>query len=102
MNTEITGIIITFGIALLIAFPLGKYISNVFAGNKTLLDFLNPVENAIYRFCGIDQKQELNWKQNMKALLTINLVWFIYAFVLLLTQGSLFLNPDGNPSQTSD
>jgi potassium-transporting ATPase potassium-binding subunit len=102
MNNEIIGIIITFGMALLIAFPLGKYVSNVFAGKRTLLDFLHPVERTIYRFCRIDPLQEMNWKQNMKALLTINLIWFIYAFVMLLTQGSLFLNPDGNPSQSPD
>lgn len=102
MNTEIFGIIATFGTALLLAFPLGKYISNVFTGNKTVLDFLNPAERAIYRFCGIDPTHEMDWKQNLKALLTINLVWFVYAFVLLLTQGSLFLNPDGNASQTPD
>lgn len=102
MNGQILGIIITFSVALAIAFPLGKYISNVFSGKRTLLDFLHPVEKSIYRFCGIDHRQEMNWKQNLKALLTINLVWFVYAFVMLIAQGSLFLNPDGNPSQTPD
>lgn len=102
MSSEISGIIITFGIALLIAVPLGKYISNVFSGKTTLLDFLNPVERAIYKFSGIDPSQEMNWKQNIKAMLTINMVWLVYAFILLITQGSLFLNPDGNPSQTVD
>lgn len=102
MNNEILGILITFGLALVIAFPLGKYISKVFGGQRTLLDFLHPIERLIYKFCGIDPKQEMNWKQNLKALLTINMVWFVYAFVMLVTQGSLFLNPDGNPSQTPD
>ncbi|MGN6436098.1 MAG: potassium-transporting ATPase subunit KdpA [Agriterribacter sp.] len=102
MNTEISGIVITFAIALAIAFPLGIYISNMFGGKKTFLDFLNPVERFIYRICGIDPLKEMDWKQNMKAMLTINLVWFVYAFVMLVTQGSLFLNPDGNPSQTPD
>lgn len=102
MNSEILGIIVTFGVALLISFPLGKYISNVFTGKRTILDFLNPVERLVYRFCGINPGEEMNWKQNLKALLTINMVWFIYAFVMLITQGSLFLNPDGNPSQTPD
>ncbi|MGN6492182.1 MAG: potassium-transporting ATPase subunit KdpA [Agriterribacter sp.] len=102
MNTEISGIVITFAIALAIAFPLGIYISNMFGGKKTFLDFLNPVERFIYRICGIDPLKEMDWKQNLKAMLTINLVWFVYAFVMLITQGSLFLNPDGNPSQTPD
>ncbi|MBL7699443.1 MAG: potassium-transporting ATPase subunit KdpA [Chitinophagaceae bacterium] len=102
MGSEITGIVVAFLIALLIGFPLGIYISNVFSGKKTLTDFLNPVERFIFRFSGVDPKREMNWKENLKALLSINLVWFVYAFVMLITQGSLFLNPDGNPSQSPD
>jgi potassium-transporting ATPase potassium-binding subunit len=102
MTKELARILLVFGSAVLIAWPLGKYISNVFSGRKTLLGFLAPLERLIYRICGINPAEEMNWKQNLKALLTINLVWLVYAFILLLTQGSLFLNPDGNPSQTPD
>ena len=41
-------------------------------------------------------------KQHLAALLSINMLWFVYAFVMLVTQGSLFLNPDGNPSMSPD
>lgn len=102
MNNEISGIIITYASAILIAIPSGKYIANVFSGKKTLLHFLSPIEKFIYRFCGINPGEEMDWKQNLKAMLTINLVWFVYAFIMLITQGSLFLNPDGNASQTPD
>ncbi|MEO6915095.1 MAG: potassium-transporting ATPase subunit KdpA, partial [Chitinophagaceae bacterium] len=102
MNKEIIGIITCFLVTVLIAIPLGKYIAKVFKGEKTFTDFLNPVEKLIYRICGIDPKAEMNWKQHMVALLTINLVWLVYAFVMLLIQGSLFLNPDGNPSMSPD
>lgn len=102
MSTEMFGIIATFAITLLIAFPLGKYIAKVFKGERTFTDFLNPVERGIFRFCGIDPTTEMNWKQHMAALLSINLIWFVYAFFMLLFQGSLFLNPDGNPSMSPD
>ncbi|MDB5205448.1 MAG: potassium transporter ATPase [Flavisolibacter sp.] len=102
MNNEILGVVLIYGLAILIAFPLGKYIAAVFSGGKTILHFMAPIERGIYKFCGIDPNEEMNWKQHLKALLTINLVWFVYAFVMLITQGSLFLNPDGNPSQTPD
>ena len=36
MNTEITGVVITFLITILLAIPLGKYIAKVFNGEKTL------------------------------------------------------------------
>ena len=102
MNTEIIGIIVCFIITVAIAFPLGKYIAKVFKGEKTFTDFLNPIERFIFRFCGIDPKQEMTWKQHLVALLSINMIWFVYAFVVLIFQGSLFLNPDGNPGMSPD
>lgn len=44
----------------------------------------------------------MNWKQNMYAMLTINLVWFIIGFILLQTQQWLPLNPDNNPNMSPD
>ncbi len=44
----------------------------------------------------------MNWKQHMVALLSINLVWLVYAFFILLFQADLPLNPDGNPNMTPD
>ena len=43
-----------------------------------------------------------NWKQHMKALLTINLLWLVYGFFVLIYQDKLPLNPDGNPGMTPD
>src|ERR1017187_9184431 len=102
MNNELIGVIATYTLTVLLAIPLGKYIAKVFKGEKNLLDFMAPVERFIYRICGIDVTKEMNWKQHLLALLAINMLWFVYAFVMLLTQGSLFLNPDGNPSMTPD
>jgi K+-transporting ATPase ATPase A chain len=102
MNTEILGVIVTFLLTVLLAYPLGIYIARVFGGEKTFSDFLLPVERFIYRTCGINPQEPMNWKQFLKAMLTINLVWFVYGFLLLLFQDRLPLNPDGNPAQTPD
>jgi K+-transporting ATPase ATPase A chain len=102
MSTEIAGVIISFLLTLAIAFPLGKYIAKVFKGEKTLTDFMKPFEQLVYRICGIDPAKEMNWKQHLAALLSINLVWLVYAFFVLLFQGSLPFNPDGNPNMTPD
>lgn len=102
MNTELLGVIATYAITLLIAIPLGRYIARVFKGERTLLDFLSPAERFIYRICGINPREEMNWKQHLKALLTINMIWFVYAFFLLIFQDKLPLNPDGNAAQTPD
>ena len=102
MNTELTGVIATFLLTVLLAYPLGKYIAKVFAGEKTWTDFLNPFEHFIFRFIGIKPNEPMNWKQFLKAMLTINMLWLFYAFFLLLNQAYLPLNPDGNPNMTPD
>lgn len=103
MNTEIFGIVCMFILTLAMAVPLGKYIAKVFAGEKTLLDpILSPVEKLFYRLSSIDGRQEMNWKQHMFALLTINFVWFLLGVFVLMNQGWLPLNPDGNPGQSAD
>lgn len=102
MNTELTGVIFTYLLTLAIAIPLGRYIAKVFKSEKTWLDFLSPLDRLIFRFSGIDTKREMNWKQHLLALLTINSVWLVYAFVCLMAQGHLPLNPDANPGQSPD
>ena len=102
MNTEYIGIIFMYVATVALAIPLGRYIAKVFNGERTWLDFMSPLERLIYKFSGIDPKKEMNWKQHLKALLTINSLWLFYAFFSLLFQAHLPLNPDKNPNQTPD
>src|SRR5450755_4802747 len=102
MNNEMLGVIVTFLLTVILAIPLGRYIAKVFKGEKTILDFMNPVEKLIFRICGIDPRKGMNWKEFLKAMLTINLLWFVYGFFMLIFQDKLPLNPDGNPGQTPD
>lgn len=103
MNTEILGIIAMFVITLVIGIFLGKYIANVYGYKKTFLDpVFSPIEKLIYKISGINPNRQMNWKQNMYAMLAINLVWFIIGFILLLTQAWLPFNPDGNPNMSPD
>ena len=103
MNTEIIGIIFLFLVTVLLAIPLGKYIANVYSGDKTLLDFVfNPIEKFFFRISGIETTKEMNWKQHLYALLGINFIWFFLSMIILMTQGWLPLNPDGNPSMSPD
>jgi potassium-transporting ATPase potassium-binding subunit len=103
MNTEIFGVILIYVSAVVLALPLGKYIAKVFAGDKTWLDpvFL-PLEKFFFRFSGIDPAKEMNWKQNLVALLTINVIWFLMSMLVLMNMSWLPLNPDGNPSMSAD
>lgn len=103
MNTEISGIIVLFMVTLLLAIPFGKYIAKVYTGERTFLDpVFNPIEKLFYRVSGIDATQEMNWKQHLVALLSINFIWFFLSMFILMNQGWLPLNPDGNPSMSPD
>jgi K+-transporting ATPase ATPase A chain len=102
MTKELIGVIVTFLLTVLLAIPLGKYIAKVFSGEKTFMDFMNALERLIYRLCKIDPNRKMNWNEFLKAMLTINVVWFVYAFLMLIFQSHLPLNPDGNSDQTPD
>jgi potassium-transporting ATPase potassium-binding subunit len=102
MHAEIPGVILMFIVTLVVAIPLGRYIARVYGGEKTILDFLDPVERFIYRICGINPNGEMTWKESMVAMLTINLVWFVFTFIILLVQQWLPLNPDKNPNMAAD
>lgn len=102
MNTELTGIIVTFIITLAIAILLGKYMAKMYAGEKVWTDFLKPLEKWMFKLGGINPKEHMNWKQFLKAMLTINILWVLYGFFVLIYQDKLPLNPDGNPGMTPD
>ncbi|WP_080054257.1 potassium-transporting ATPase subunit KdpA [Spirosoma aerolatum] len=102
MTNEILGVVLMYGLTVLLAYPLGKLIANIYANKPNLFDFMAPLERLLYRIGGVNPAQPMNWKEHLVALLTINLVWFLYGFFMLLFQGSLPLNPDGNASMTPD
>jgi K+-transporting ATPase ATPase A chain len=103
MNTEINGIIIMFVLTILLAYPLGNYIAKIFEGQRTILDpVFNPIEKFLFQISRIDSNKEMNWKEHMVALLTINAIWFVFGMLVLMNQGWLPLNPDGNPSMSPD
>jgi K+-transporting ATPase ATPase A chain len=96
MNSEILGIVILFILTVILAIPFGHYCVKVFKNEKTWLDFLTPLENFIFRICKIDPNKPMDWKENVKALLVMNLMFFLWAMAFLLTQTwHPFWNPDG-------
>ena len=100
MNTEILGVVLQIVLMVGLAFPLGKYIAKVDKGERTCLDFMKPVERRMYKLSGVNPDEEMDWKKFLRALLVVNLFWFVWGMVLLVAQGVLPLNPDGNIGQT--
>lgn len=103
MSSEILGIIIMYGLVMLLAISLGRYIGKIFNCESTRLDkIFNPIDKLFFKIGGIDPAEEMNWKQHLAALLTINIVWFIISMLVLCNMDWLPLNPDGNPSMSGD
>ena len=103
MNTEIFGVLAMFLVMVLLAIPLGRYIGKIYEGERTWTDpIFGPLDRIFFKSSGIRPDREMNWKQHLLALLTINLVWFIFSMAILMNMSLLPLNPDGNPSMSSD
>lgn len=103
MNTEILGVILMYATVVALAIPLGSYIGKIFNYENTWLDkIFNPVDKLFFKLSGIDPTKEMNWKQHLVALLTINVVWFILSMLVLTNMSWLPLNPDANPSMSAD
>jgi len=78
--------------------PLGAFMYRVFEGEKT---FLTPIfgflELLTYRAAGVDQREEMGWKDYLKALLWFNVFGFLATFLLQVFQQSLPMNPQNLP-----
>ena len=79
---------------LLLAVPLGAYISRAMNGEKIFLTrLLSPCERAIYRVLGIDSQEEMAWKKYLKCVLIFSGAGILVMFALQVLQGYLPLNP---------
>ncbi|OME92661.1 potassium-transporting ATPase subunit KdpA [Paenibacillus amylolyticus] len=87
---------VTLLIILLLVKPVGKYIVNVFDGQRTGLDriFGGP-ERLLYRVMGVRENESMGWKKYLTAVLLSNFVMLVLMFLVLRLQKYLPLNPDG-------
>ncbi|WEE05906.1 potassium-transporting ATPase subunit KdpA [Serratia marcescens] len=86
-------------VLLLLARPLGGFMARLIEGEP--LPALRGVEAGVWRACGI-RATEMNWWQYALAILAFNLLGLALLFALLMTQGSLPLNPQGFPGLSWD
>ncbi|GAB3800931.1 potassium-transporting ATPase subunit KdpA [Spirosoma humi] len=99
MVMQYIGLGLLFSLAVGLAVCVGWYMNRVFNGETSGLDFLSPLESFFYRLGGIDPTQPMTWRQYAVALLTINGVWLVYGFIILLVQASIPIwNQRGIPS----
>lgn len=89
-------IALTLGLAVVLGWPIGIYMSRVWNGERTWLDpVLKPVEGLFYRAAGVDPTRSQGWLGYAGALLAFNLAGFLLLYAMLRLQGVLPMNPQG-------
>ena len=80
----------------LLAWPLGIYMGKVMDGEPFWLQrMLAPCERSLYRVMGINPAEQMGWKRYLGCVLAFSGVSIAVLMLLLMTQGSLPLNPQG-------
>lgn len=96
-------VVFTIGLALALAFPVGRYMAKVFQGRPTALDFLFlPIERVIYGVLGVNPRRSMGWKEYAAGLIVLNALALVTVFLLLYLQGGLPFNALGAPGMTWD
>jgi len=81
---------------------LGAYMTRVFGGERTFLSpVLRPVEAAIYRVGGVDEKREQHWVTYTVAMLFFHVGGFLILYVLMRAQAGLPFQSWFNPAEQS-
>jgi len=83
--------------------PLGGYMTRVFNGEDTFLSAaLRPVETALYRVGGIDERREQDWLSYTVAMLLFHIGGFLILYALMRLQDVLPFNPAGQSAVPAD
>jgi potassium-transporting ATPase potassium-binding subunit len=89
-------VILILAVTILLGWRLAPYLTKVFSRTPSRIDrILNPVENWIYKICGVDPNGGMGWKQYFLAGLLLNILMMVIGFFILTFQGNLPLNPMG-------
>lgn len=94
---------LVFALALILGWPLGRYLAAVLRGAPMRGDrlFLG-LERGLYGLIGTDPGRGMSWRGYAGAFLVSNLVLGSAVWLLLMTQAWLPLNPDGAPNMSWD
>lgn len=96
-------VILILGITILIGKLLAPYVARVYNRTPSRLDRIyNPIENFIYKICRINTEHSMGWKRYFLIALLLNVAQMSIAFLILVFQGTLPLNPLGFPGLNWD
>jgi K+-transporting ATPase ATPase A chain len=88
-----------FALVIAVTVPLGRFMTRVFARERTWLDpVLRPIERSIYALTGVDEAREMRWTEYAAAMLLFSVVSMIVLYAIERLQGVLPFNPQSLPA----
>ena len=95
-------IVLFIATILLLAKPMGLYLTRVFERRKTFLDpVLAPCERLLYRMTGIKPEEEMRWTEYAIAMLIFSAATLLLTYIVERVQHLLPLNPQHLPAVES-
>ncbi|MFR6017516.1 MAG: potassium-transporting ATPase subunit KdpA [Paraclostridium sordellii] len=95
MSSILIQVIVFILLVLLLAKPLGIYISKVFKNEKVFLSkIIRPVEKFIYKVLKVNEKEEMNGKEYTISLISFSILSLLFVLFLQMVQYLLPLNPE--------
>ena len=96
MDVNVALFAVYLTVLLLLAWPLGRYMADVFFSERVVGDSLfSPLEKLIYRLSGVNAAQEMDWRKYAAALVGFNVLGLLLAYLIQVFQGNLPFNPEG-------
>jgi len=90
-------------VLLLLIKPMGSYMTQVFADQPNRATRVGAgLERLIYRLCGVDAQDDMNWKRYAVAMLMFNVFGMLMVYALERLQQWLPLNPQHFPAISAD
>ena len=88
---------------LLLAKPMGSFMTSVFERRRTFLDpVLVPCERLLYRFTGVNPEEEMSWSQYGVAMLIFSAAGLVLTYLVQRLQHYLPLNTQHLPGIPAD
>ena len=91
-------IVLFIAAVLLLAKPMGSYLTRVFERRRTFLDpLLAPCERLLYRLTGVKPEEEMRWTEYAIAMLAFSAATLVLTYAVERLQHLLPLNPQHLP-----
>ncbi|UGS90885.1 potassium-transporting ATPase subunit KdpA [Ralstonia wenshanensis] len=102
MNAFLLQLAIYLVVLLVLAKPLGAYMTGVFGDKPSRAHWLSPIERLFYRVAGVNPQAEMGWKRYALAIIVVNVLGALAVYALQRAQQWLPLNPQGFGAITPD